>query len=50
MTAVSARHHGGNAMRQLLTGAIVVLLGAATLSQAQEAKPRAYTLIVSGAR
>jgi hypothetical protein len=37
-------------MRQLLTGFIIILLGAATMSQAQEAKPRAYTLVVSGAR
>jgi len=37
-------------MRQLLTGFIVILLGTATMSQAQETKPRVYTLVVSGAR
>jgi hypothetical protein len=37
-------------MRTLLTGFIVMLLGAATMSQAQDARPRAYTLVVSGAR
>lgn len=37
-------------MRKLFVGFVVALLAAATMSLAQEAKPRAYTLVVSGAR
>lgn len=37
-------------MRKLFAGLVVALLAAATMSMAQEAKPRTYTLVVSGAR
>ena len=37
-------------MRKLFAGLIVTVLAAAAMSLAQEAKPRAYTLVVSGAR
>jgi len=37
-------------MRRLFTALAVLALAAGTASLAQEAKPRAYTLVVSGAR
>jgi hypothetical protein len=37
-------------MRKLFTGFIVMLVATTTMSLAQETKPRAYTLVVSGAR
>jgi hypothetical protein len=37
-------------MRKVLTGLVVLLAATATVSLAQDTKPRAYTLVVSGAR
>ena len=47
---MSSDHQGGISMRKLLMGFVVLLLATATMSQAQEDKPRSYTLVVSGAR
>ena len=37
-------------MRKLMTGLIVLIAATATVGLAQDTKPRAYTLVVSGAR
>ena len=41
---------GGTPMRKLLAGLALGALLAATAGMAQDAKPRAYTMVVSGAR
>lgn len=47
--AVHAMHQGGNCMKGLFAALTATLLVTAAMG-AQEAKPRAYTLVVSGAR
>ena len=37
-------------MRKVMTGLIALIAATATVSLAQDTKPRAYTLVVSGAR
>ena len=37
-------------MKRFVTGMVITLLAGTTLCLAQEVKPRAYTLVVSGAR